>query len=150
VPSLIDLAALADRLESHPVDTPRTADFPDPNRGPLDRPAWARLAAHCHAGGRERRLLAGWPALLSATEDLRLDVDEEPFGYGDRRAGSPTPCQPGTPLKVEVMASRAAAGEQLFHPKDGPLDQAGRVRVPVRARNGRVVGWRSEGERRAG
>jgi len=32
----------------------------------------------------------------------------------------PTAAAPGTPEKMAVLRMRAAKGEQLFHPKDGP------------------------------
>ena len=50
-------------------------------------------------------------------------------GYGGQKGTNPgrqplparpTRHAPGTPGKVAVMAARVKAGEQLFHPDDGP------------------------------
>lgn len=58
-------------------------------------------------------------ALYPATEMQRGVRDY----CGNSRLPEPVAIPPG-PGKVEVMAARAAKGQSIFHPKDGPHDLA--------------------------
>ena len=46
-----------------------------------------------------------------------------PDFYGRGTLPEPTAALPGSPEKIDVLTARAAAGQQLWHPLDAPLDR---------------------------
>ena len=51
-----------------------------------------------------------------------LGANKTDDGFEPTRIPKPTEASPGTWSKVEVLAARLAAGEELWHPDDKPID----------------------------
>lgn len=53
---------------------------------------------------------------------------------------APTAAFPGTPQKIEVLAARAEAGQQLWHPLDRGLDERSPAEVAERLKS-TLLAW---------
>ena len=51
-----------------------------------------------------------------------LGANKTDDGFEPTRVPEPTDASPGTWSKVEVLEARLAAGEELWHPDDKPID----------------------------
>lgn len=82
------------------------------------------LCRHCHARYVSRPRALCWPCYqFPAVRDLYPSTSKygrKGVGTTDHEGSLPTPCDapPGSPEKIEVLASRARLGQQLHHPLD--------------------------------
>jgi len=83
---------------------------------PLPRFDSARGRAQIMRIALDRGMPPGWRlgSVLEAA-DLGLDLKTLPLAKPQ-----PTTARAGSPAKLRVLASRAAAGQELWHPEDGP------------------------------
>ena len=59
-----------------------------------------------------------------------LGANKTDDGFEPTRMPEPTDAAPGTWSKVEILAARLQAGEELWHPEDKPIDLTKKTESP--------------------